>query len=66
MHLKYAEMLAIVVHENMKLGDNTPLSAPNPSICFLLVDFHTFQELIFEKKFSEVLNPFVFTSAKSY
>ena len=22
MHLKYAEMLAIVVHENMKLGDN--------------------------------------------
>ena len=23
MHLKYAEMLAIVVHENMKLGDNT-------------------------------------------
>ena len=24
MHLKYAEMLAIVVHENMKLGDNTP------------------------------------------
>ena len=24
MHLKYAKMLAIVVHENMKLGDNTP------------------------------------------
>ena len=24
MHLKYAEMLAIVVHENMKPGDNTP------------------------------------------
>ena len=23
MHLKYAKMLAIVVHENMKLGDNT-------------------------------------------
>ena len=23
MYLKYAEMLAIVVHENMKLGDNT-------------------------------------------
>ena len=22
-YLKYAEMLAIVVHENMKLGDNT-------------------------------------------
>ena len=22
MHWKYAEMLAIVVHENMKLGDN--------------------------------------------
>ena len=22
-HLKYAKMLAIVVHENMKLGDNT-------------------------------------------
>ena len=25
MHLKYAEMLDIDVHENMKLGDNTPL-----------------------------------------
>ena len=25
MHLKYAEMLTIVVHENMKLGDNTPV-----------------------------------------
>ena len=24
MHLTYAKMLAIVVHENMKLGDNTP------------------------------------------
>ena len=24
MPLKYAEMLAIVVHENMKLGDNKP------------------------------------------
>ena len=24
---------------------------PNPSICFLLVDFHIFQELIFEKIF---------------
>ena len=24
MHLKYAEMLDIVVHENMKLEDNTP------------------------------------------
>ena len=24
MHLKYANMLAIVVHENMTLGDNTP------------------------------------------
>ena len=24
MHLKYAKMLAIVVHENMKLEDNTP------------------------------------------
>ena len=24
MHLKYAEMLAIFVHHNMKLGDNTP------------------------------------------
>ena len=24
MHLKYAKMLAIVVHENMKLGDNAP------------------------------------------
>ena len=23
MHFKYAKMLAIVVHENMKLGDNT-------------------------------------------
>ena len=23
MHLKYAKMLVIVVHENMKLGDNT-------------------------------------------
>ena len=23
MHLKYAKMLAIVVHENMELGDNT-------------------------------------------
>ena len=23
MHLTYAKMLAIVVHENMKLGDNT-------------------------------------------
>ena len=23
MYLKYAKMLAIVVHENMKLGDNT-------------------------------------------
>ena len=23
-HLKYADMLAIVSHENMKLGDNTP------------------------------------------
>ena len=23
MHLKYANLLAIVVHENMKLGDNT-------------------------------------------
>ena len=23
MHLKYSEILAIVVHENMKLGDNT-------------------------------------------
>ena len=23
MHLKYAKMLAIVLHENMKLGDNT-------------------------------------------
>ena len=23
MHLKYAKMLANVVHENMKLGDNT-------------------------------------------
>ena len=23
MHLKYAKMLAIVVHENMKLGDHT-------------------------------------------
>ena len=23
MHLKYAKKLAIVVHENMKLGDNT-------------------------------------------
>ena len=23
MHLKYAKMLAIVVHENMKLADNT-------------------------------------------
>ena len=23
MHLKYEKMLAIVVHENMKLGDNT-------------------------------------------
>ena len=23
MHLKYAKMLAIVVHKNMKLGDNT-------------------------------------------
>ena len=23
MHLKYAKMLATVVHENMKLGDNT-------------------------------------------
>ena len=23
MHLKYAKMLAIVVHENMKLGHNT-------------------------------------------
>ena len=25
MHLKYAEMLATVVHESMKLGDNNPL-----------------------------------------
>ena len=24
MHLKDAKMLAVVVHENMKLGDNTP------------------------------------------
>ena len=24
MHLTYANMLAIVAHENMKLGDNTP------------------------------------------
>ena len=24
MHLKYAKMLAVVVHENVKLGDNTP------------------------------------------
>ena len=24
MHLTYAKMLAIVMHENMKLGDNTP------------------------------------------
>ena len=24
MHLKYAKMLAIIVPENMKLGDNTP------------------------------------------
>ena len=24
MHFKYAEMLTIVVHENMKFGDNTP------------------------------------------
>ena len=24
MHLKYAKMLAIVVRENMTLGDNTP------------------------------------------
>ena len=23
MHLKYAKLLATVVHENMKLGDNT-------------------------------------------
>ena len=23
MHLKYAKMLAIVVHENIKIGDNT-------------------------------------------
>ena len=23
MHLKYAKMLAFVVHENIKLGDNT-------------------------------------------
>ena len=23
MHLKYAKMLAIVMHENMELGDNT-------------------------------------------
>ena len=23
MHLTYAKMIAIVVHENMKLGDNT-------------------------------------------
>ena len=23
MHLKYAKMLAIVVHKNMELGDNT-------------------------------------------
>ena len=23
MHLKYAKILAIVVHENVKLGDNT-------------------------------------------
>ena len=27
MHLKYAEMLAIVVHENMKLGDNTLINS---------------------------------------
>ena len=26
MHLKYAKMLAIVVHENMELGDNTLLN----------------------------------------
>ena len=29
------------------------LSAPNPSICFLLVDFHICEELIFEKFFLE-------------
>ena len=43
---------------------NNCQSAPNPSICFLLVDFHIFQELIFEKKKnSEMLNPFFFLRA---
>ena len=32
---------------------NNCLSAPNPSICFLLVDFHIFQELIFKKNFQK-------------
>ena len=40
------------------------LSAPNPSICFLLVDFHIFQELIFEKTFEKYWILF-FTSARS-
>ena len=27
MHLKYAEMLAIVVHENMKLAETIPVNS---------------------------------------
>ena len=29
MHLKYAEMLAIVMHENMELGDSTLNERPS-------------------------------------
>ena len=36
MQLKYAEMLAIVAHENMKLGDNTHF-AQLPILLILLI-----------------------------
>ena len=37
----------------MSAAVSAPLVPPNLSICFLLVDFHIFQELIFENSFEK-------------